>query len=82
VRGWGPGKSCSSSHTSVPGSYLDLIHPVSQVWSKNGTLLGKIFIGTTSANMAFAGDGRLMIMAETKIFMAKIAAKEGKVVYP
>jgi len=32
--------------------------------------------------MAFAGDGRLMIMAETKIFMAKIAAKEGKVVYP
>lgn len=32
--------------------------------------------------MGFAGDGRLVIMAETKIFVAKIAAKQGKVVYP
>ena len=53
-----------------------------QVWSPTGTLLGKFFIGTTSANMVFAGDGRLVIMAETKIFVAKIAAKEGKVTFP
>lgn len=53
-----------------------------QVWSSEGTLLGKFFIETTSANMVFAGDGRLVIMAETKIFVAKIAAKEGKVAFP
>ncbi|KAH9475861.1 Lactonohydrolase oryL [Psilocybe cubensis] len=53
-----------------------------QVWSPEGTLLGKFFIETTSANMIFAGDGRLVIMAETKIFVAKIAAKEGKVSFP
>ncbi|PPQ88202.1 hypothetical protein CVT25_005167 [Psilocybe cyanescens] len=53
-----------------------------QVWSPAGTLLGKFFIETTSANMVFAGDGRLVIMAETKIFVAKIAAKEGKVSFP
>ncbi|KAF8954572.1 D-lactonohydrolase-like protein [Flammula alnicola] len=52
------------------------------VWSPSGTLLGKFFIGTTSANMVFAGDERLVIMAETGIFVAKIAAKEGKVAFP
>ncbi|KAF5310688.1 hypothetical protein D9619_008111 [Psilocybe cf. subviscida] len=52
------------------------------VWSPDGILLGKFFIGQTSANMAFAGDGRLVIVAETKMFLAKIAAKEGKVTFP
>ncbi|KAF8953596.1 calcium-dependent phosphotriesterase [Flammula alnicola] len=52
------------------------------VWSPSGTLLGKFFTGTTSANMVFAGDGRLVIMAVTQIFVAKIAAKEGKVAFP
>ncbi|KAF8880549.1 D-lactonohydrolase-like protein [Infundibulicybe gibba] len=47
-----------------------------QVWNDEGTLLGKFFVGSTSANMVFAGDGRLVIMAETKIFLAHIAAKE------
>ncbi|KAF6760452.1 D-lactonohydrolase-like protein [Ephemerocybe angulata] len=46
-----------------------------QVWNDQGTLIGKFFIGTGSANMVFAGDGRLVILAETKIFLAKIAAK-------
>ena len=54
-----------------------------QVWNKQGTLLGKFFINMTSANMAFAGDGRLVILAETKIFLAKIAAKPIRtLVYP
>ncbi|KAJ7040712.1 D-lactonohydrolase-like protein [Mycena alexandri] len=44
-----------------------------QVWNSAGDLIGKIFLGTTSANMAFAGPGRLVIMAETKIFLAEIA---------
>jgi len=45
-----------------------------QVWNDEGTLIGKFFLGTTSANMVFANPGRLVIMAETKIFVAKIAA--------
>ncbi|KAJ7220538.1 calcium-dependent phosphotriesterase [Mycena pura] len=44
------------------------------VWNSEGTLIGKFFLGSTSANMAFAGKGRLVIMAETKIFLAEIAA--------
>jgi gluconolactonase len=53
-----------------------------QVFSSGGTLLGKFFIGSVSSNMVFAGDGRLVINAETKIFVAKIAAKEGNVAFP
>ncbi|KII85409.1 hypothetical protein PLICRDRAFT_314875 [Plicaturopsis crispa FD-325 SS-3] len=45
-----------------------------QVWNPSGTLLGKFFLGSVAANMAFAGPGRLLIMAETKIYMAKVAA--------
>ena len=46
-----------------------------QVWNAQGTLLGKFFLGTTSANMVFAGTGRLVIMAETAIYLAEIAAQ-------
>ncbi|KAK0444224.1 calcium-dependent phosphotriesterase [Desarmillaria tabescens] len=46
-----------------------------QAWNNEGTLLGKFFLGMTSANMVFAGNGRLVILAETKVFLAKIAAK-------
>ncbi|KAG7440453.1 D-lactonohydrolase-like protein [Guyanagaster necrorhizus] len=46
-----------------------------QVWNNEGTLIGKFFLGMTSANMVFAGNGRLIILAETKVFLAKIAAK-------
>jgi gluconolactonase len=45
------------------------------VWNDEGTLLGKFFLGTKSANMVFAGSGRLVIMAETKIFVVDIAAQ-------
>ncbi len=46
-----------------------------QVWNDQGDLLGKFFLGTTSANLVFAGKGRLIILAETKVFLAKIAAE-------
>ncbi|OBZ77325.1 Gluconolactonase [Grifola frondosa] len=52
------------------------------VWNAGGTLLGKFFLGTTSANMVFAGDGRLVIMAETAIFLAQIAANATKLEFP
>jgi hypothetical protein len=38
------------------------------------TLIGKFFIGTVPPNMILAGDGRLIIVAEKKVFVAKIAA--------
>ncbi|KAL7410468.1 hypothetical protein BDY24DRAFT_399927 [Mrakia frigida] len=44
------------------------------VWNPDGDLLGKIFLGTGSANLAFAGDAGLVILAETKIFLAKFGA--------
>ena len=57
-----------------------LVH--SQVWNSEGTLLGKFFLGTVSANMIFAGDGRLVILADTAIFFANIAAKFNRVSFP
>ena len=53
-----------------------------QVWNSKGTLLGKFFLGSASSNFIFAGDGRLVILAETKIFLAKIAAKENRLEFP
>lgn len=50
-----------------------------QVWNPQGTLLGKIFIGETSANFAFAGKGRMVICAETRLYFATLGA-EGAVV--
>ncbi|EJD07762.1 D-lactonohydrolase-like protein [Fomitiporia mediterranea MF3/22] len=44
------------------------------VWNPSGELVGKFFLGSLSANMAFAGPGRLVILAETRIYLAKIAA--------
>lgn len=52
------------------------------VWSPDGVLLGKFFTGGTVANMIFAGDGRLVILGGTKLFLAKIAAKAGSVSFP
>ncbi|KAI0079437.1 calcium-dependent phosphotriesterase [Panus rudis PR-1116 ss-1] len=45
------------------------------VWNNEGTLIGKFFLGTVSANMIFAGKGRLVILAETEVFLAEIAAE-------
>ncbi|KAJ6624838.1 D-lactonohydrolase-like protein [Mycena sp. CBHHK59/15] len=46
-----------------------------EVFDPNGTLLGKVSLGVGSANMVFAGKGRLIIMADTKIYLATIAAE-------
>ncbi|KAI5122873.1 hypothetical protein M0805_003325 [Coniferiporia weirii] len=45
-----------------------------QVWNPRGTLIGKFFLGSQSSNMAFVGAGRLVILAETKVYLARIAA--------
>jgi len=46
-----------------------------QVWDPTGTLIGKIFLGTTSANMAFTGNGTMVIMAETQVFFVEFNAE-------
>ncbi|KAF8981865.1 hypothetical protein BDQ17DRAFT_1337144 [Cyathus striatus] len=47
-----------------------------QVWNPKGKLLGKFFVGAGNvANMAFAGDGRLVVLATNALLVAKIAAK-------
>jgi len=45
------------------------------IWNSEGTLIGKIFLNTTSANFIFAGKGRVIVLAETKIYLAKMAAE-------
>jgi len=40
-----------------------------QVWNPSGVLIGKFFVGSNTANFAFAGDGRLVILAETEIYL-------------
>ncbi|WVR04707.1 hypothetical protein IAU60_001718 [Kwoniella sp. DSM 27419] len=44
------------------------------VWNPSGTLLGKIWLGTTSANFQFAGQGRMVICAETKLYYVTLGA--------
>ncbi|TFK33000.1 hypothetical protein BDQ12DRAFT_739073 [Crucibulum laeve] len=53
-----------------------------QVWNDEGALLGKFFFGSNLANMVFAGDGKLVILASNKLFLAKIAAKGLLPVFP
>lgn len=44
------------------------------VWNSSGKLIGKIYVGTTSANFNFAGKGRMVICAETELYYATLAA--------
>ncbi|CCM02281.1 uncharacterized protein FIBRA_04368 [Fibroporia radiculosa] len=52
------------------------------VWNKDGILIGKFFTGTVSCNLVFAGPGKLVILAQTKVYLAQIAAKGTKLAYP
>ncbi|KAF8554483.1 calcium-dependent phosphotriesterase [Imleria badia] len=45
-----------------------------QVWNSEGTLIGKLFLNNTSAEMIFTKSG-LLILAEDKIYLANIQAK-------
>jgi gluconolactonase len=46
------------------------------VWVYNtaAKLIGKIYTGTTAANFQFAGNGRMIITGQTKLFYATLAA--------
>lgn len=45
------------------------------VWNTSGTLLGKIFVGEGVANFQFAGKGRMVLLAETQLWYATLAAE-------
>ncbi|WVQ75913.1 hypothetical protein IAR50_005548 [Cryptococcus sp. DSM 104548] len=61
----------TDSNGNVYAGVGDGIH----VFNPAGILIGKIYLGEVSANFAFAGDGRLVICAETQLFYATLAAK-------
>ncbi|ETI29571.1 hypothetical protein G647_02024 [Cladophialophora carrionii CBS 160.54] len=66
-------------HCDTDGNVYSGVGDGVVVYNPSGTLLGKIFLGTTSANFNFAGKGRMVICAETELYYATLAA-EGAVV--
>ncbi|KAL8294805.1 hypothetical protein RB600_000663 [Gaeumannomyces tritici] len=84
---WGNRKTFAYASSGVPdGVHCDAKGNVYagvgdgvHVWNPSGKLIGKIFIGTGVANFAFAGKGRMVICAETKLFYATLGA-EGAVI--
>ena len=44
------------------------------VWNPSGKLIGKIYTGRTAANFQFVGGGRIVIMGETQLYYATVAA--------
>lgn len=63
------------TEVSLRGTCGNSMNDSLQVFAPSGKLLGKVIIEQSSANMVFAGSGRLVIMADTKIFLANIAAE-------
>ncbi|RVX69668.1 hypothetical protein B0A52_06732 [Exophiala mesophila] len=66
-------------HCDTNGNVYSGVGDGVHVWNPSGVLLGKIFVGSTSANFNFAGKGRMVIAAETQLYYVTLAA-EGAVV--
>lgn len=64
------GVSCDSAGNVYSG-VDDGVH----VWNPSGEFLGTIFTGEVSPNFQFAGDGRMIICAETHLWYVGLAAK-------
>lgn len=66
------GMVCMYVPTPISGSTSCLLTLLLiQVWNPSGVLLGKFFVGASTANFAFAGQGKLVILAETNIYLVK-----------
>jgi len=46
-----------------------------QVFNPSGKLIGKIYTGSVSANFQFAGKGRMVVLGETELYYASLAAE-------
>ena len=62
-------------HTDSKGNVYTACGEGVHVFNPSGTLLGKIYVGRASANFQFAGKGRMVILAETELYYATIAAE-------
>ena len=58
------------------------IRGAAKEYMRQGTLLGKFFLGKSTPEVAFAGDGRLVILTEFSIFVAHVVAKAAPHTYP
>nr|XP_031858214.1 uncharacterized protein CI109_006357 [Kwoniella shandongensis]KAA5525286.1 hypothetical protein CI109_006357 [Kwoniella shandongensis] len=58
-------------HTDTRGNLYAACGDGINVFSPSGILIGKIFLGRMAANLQFAGKGRMVILAETKLYYAK-----------
>ncbi|GJC87396.1 gluconolactonase [Colletotrichum liriopes] len=61
-------------HTDSNGNVYAGCNDGVHVWNPSGKLVGKIYTGTVAANFQFAGDGRMVITGQTKLFYATLAA--------
>ncbi|KAL7419175.1 hypothetical protein Q5752_006012 [Cryptotrichosporon argae] len=66
-------------HCDTDGNVYAGVGDGVHVWSPAGVLLGKIFVGETSANFQFAGKGRMIICAETKLWYVELAAEGARI---
>ncbi|KAL1877494.1 hypothetical protein Daus18300_002481 [Diaporthe australafricana] len=61
-------------HTDSAGRVYSGCGDGVHVWNPSGKLIGKIYTGTVVANFQFAGNGRMIITGQTKLFYATLAA--------
>ncbi|KAK1969555.1 D-lactonohydrolase [Colletotrichum sublineola] len=61
-------------HTDTKGNVYAGCFDGVHVWNPSGKLIGKIYTGAVAANFQFAGEGRMVITGQTKLFYATLAA--------
>lgn len=61
-------------HTDAHGNLYAGVGDGIHVFNPSGMLIGKIYLGETSANFNFAGHGRMIICAETHLYYATLGA--------
>lgn len=61
-------------HTDSKGNVYAGVGDGVHVFSPDGLLIGKIYLGETSANFNFAGHGRMVICAETHLYYVTLGA--------
>ncbi|KAK8847529.1 hypothetical protein IAR55_005387 [Kwoniella newhampshirensis] len=66
-------------HTDTAGNLYAGCGDGISVWNPSGILIGKIFVGHLSANFQFAGKGRMVILAETRLYYVKLGAEGAKI---
>ncbi|KAK2614191.1 hypothetical protein N8I77_001040 [Diaporthe amygdali] len=61
-------------HTDSAGRVYSGCGDGVHVWNPSGKLIGKIYTGAVAANFQFAGNGRMIITGQTKLFYVTLAA--------